>query len=117
MHVAATAPLALTKDGVDPEIVANEKSIFTNQVLEQKKPANIVEKIVAGKLDKFFQEMCLLDQKFVKDPDISIRDLVKKTSDAVGVKLELTSFARFKVGDGITKETVDLATEVAKMVQ
>lgn len=116
MHVAAAAPLALDKAGVDEKLVENEREVFRSQALEQKKPEKIIDRIISGKVEKYFAEVCLLEQKFIKDPDISVAKLVEKTAVEVGAQIKLTNYARFKVGEGLEKKTDDLASEVAKMV-
>lgn len=115
MHVAATAPLALTRDEVAADIVAREEGIFTKQVVDDGKPEAIVPKIVAGKMSRFFKESCLLDQVFVKDNDLTISKLLEKVGKEVGTKLTVTGFTRFKVGEGIEKKSEDFAEEVARM--
>lgn len=115
MHIAATAPLALTRDEVASDIVAREEGIFTKQVQDDGKPEAIVPKIVAGKMSRFFKESCLLDQVFVKDNDLTIAKLLDKVSKEIGTKLTITGFTRFKVGEGIEKKSEDFAEEVARM--
>ena len=110
MHVAACAPLFLARSDVDAQTQETERSILKNQVLEQGKPSNMVDRIVDGKMEKYFSEICLLEQKFVKDPDIVIGQLLK---DA---QVTLSRFVRFKVGEGIEKKADDFAQEVAKMI-
>jgi elongation factor Ts len=115
MHVASEAPLAINRDGVDPAIIQNERDIFIAQAKEQGKPDNIIEKMVEGKVNKFLADSCLLDQPFIKDPDVKVGKLIEKTAKELGTTLVLKSFARFKVGEGIEKKTDNLADEVAKM--
>ena len=115
MHVASEAPLAIDRDGVDQSVIENEKDIFIAQAKEQGKPDNIIEKMVTGKINKFLAESCLLDQAFVKDPDIKVKKLIEKTGKELGADISVKSFARFKVGDGIEKKDENFADEVAKM--
>lgn len=110
MHVAAAAPQFLARADVDTTTMDAERSILKNQVLEQGKPANMVDRIVDGKMEKYFSEVCLLEQKFVKDPDVSISKLLKDAN------VTLTRFVRYKVGEGIEKKADDFAQEVAKMI-
>lgn len=117
MHVAAAAPLGLNKDELDEDVVAKERAIFKQQVLDQGKPENIVDKIVDGKMNRFFKESCMLDQLFVKDNDVTVAKLLENVSKEVGTTVELTGFARFKVGEGIEKKSEDFADEVAKMTK
>ena len=110
MHIAATAPLAVSEKDIDANIVSREKKIITEQLISEGKPADIAEKILSGKLKKFYQENTLLNQKFVMDPDTSI----KKVLEANGQTLK--SFVRFKVGEGIEKKESDFAAEVKDIV-
>jgi elongation factor Ts len=115
MHVASESPLAVTRDEVPPETVAAERSIFKQQALDQGKPENIVEKIVDGRINKFFAESVLLEQAFVKDPDITIKKLIAKVGGELDSAIEVKGFDRLKVGEGIEKKSDNLAEEVAKM--
>lgn len=110
MHVAAAAPLFLSRSEVDTKTMETERHIFKTQVLEQGKPENIVSRIVDGKMEKYFSESCLLEQKFVKDPEITIGQLLKDAH------VTLTRFVRYKVGEGLEKKANDFAQEVAKMI-
>lgn len=107
MHVAASKPLAVDASGIDAETIERERAIAQTKADESGKPANIVEKMVEGAVRKFMEEVTLLSQPFVKDPDMKIADLLKKNN--VTVK----HFVRLEVGEGIVKETVDFAAEVA----
>ena len=110
MHIAATAPLAMSEKDIDEDIVNREKKIISEQLLSEGKPADIAEKILSGKLKKFYQENTLLNQKFVMDPDSSIKQVLENN------KQTLIGFARFKVGEGIDKKESDFATEVKDIV-
>ena len=110
MHIAATAPLAMSEKDIAEDIVNREKKIINEQLLSEGKPANIAEKILSGKLKKFYQENTLLNQNFVMDPDSSIKQVLENN------KQTLISFARFKVGEGIDKKESDFATEVKDIV-
>lgn len=96
MHITATNPLALDKDGIDPKTIEGEKAIFAEQF--QNKPANVVDKIVEGKMKKFYAENCLLDQQFVKDDSKTIAELVSQVSKQAGGEAKITRFVRFGVG-------------------
>ncbi len=115
MHVASEAPLAITRDDLDPNVVQNEKEIFVAQAKEQGKPDNIIEKMVVGKVNKFIAESCLADQAFIKDPDVKVKNLVENVGKEVGTDISIGGFVRFKVGEGIEKKQDNLAEEVAKM--
>ena len=96
MHITATKPLALDKSGIDPKVIEQEKSIYADQV--KNKPANIVDKIVEGKLNKFFEDNCLLDQKFVKDDTKTVTQVLEDAAKSAGGKATLKKFVRFDVG-------------------
>lgn len=98
MHIAAVNPIAIEKSSVPQETIDREKDIYSQQALESGKPANIVEKIVSGKMDKFFAEVCLLDQKFVKNPDLSIQDLLNELVAKMGENISIKRFVRYQVG-------------------
>ncbi len=99
MHIAAVNPIAITKEAVPEETVTREKDIYTQQALDSGKPANIAEKIVTGKLDKYFSEVCLLNQKFVKNPDLTIQDLLNELIAKMGENISIKRFVRFQVGE------------------
>ena len=98
MHIAAVNPVALKREEVPAELVEREKAIYTQQALDSGKPANIAEKIVSGKMDKFFADVCLLEQKFVKNPDVSIQDLLNEIVASLGENITVKRFARFQIG-------------------
>jgi len=98
MQVAATAPLALTREELDQDIVEKERDIFKNQALQAGKPENIVDKIIEGKMEKFFSEVCLIEQPFIKDDKMTVEDLVKAAIGKIGENIEINRFARFEVG-------------------
>ncbi len=115
MHVAATSPLAVTSDDLDPEIVARERAIFAEQARESGKPENIIEKMVEGRLRKYFQEVVLADQAYVIDPDKTVGQAVKEAEGDVGAPIRIAAFERFALGEGIEKDEGDFAAEVAAM--
>ncbi len=98
MHVAAMSPIAVGPEEVDPAIVERERSVYARQVAEEGKPEHIRERIVEGKLRKFFAQRTLLNQSYVKDPEIVVRDLVTEVSAKTGEKVEVGRFVRFQVG-------------------
>lgn len=116
MHIAAANPLFLDRSKVDQATIENEKHIFRQQMAEMNKPENVMQRIVEGKLEKFYEENCLLEQKFVKDPDQSITKVVSDAAKAAGTDVSVLRYVRFKVGEGIEKKADDFAEEVAKMV-
>jgi len=111
MHVAAVNPAVVSSDQMPAEVIEAERAIFVAQAAESGKPAEIVEKMVQGRVSKFLKESSLVDQPFVKDPDITVGKLV-----AAG-GAEIVGFVRFEVGEGIEKEEVDFAAEVAAQVK
>lgn len=113
MHVAATKPLSLSTDDLDPAAVEYERGIFTEQALESGKPPNVVEKMVEGRIRKFYEEVVLLKQAFVMNPDQTIEQLVAETGKALGSQLTVKGFVRLALGEGVEKKTEDFAAEVA----
>ena len=110
MHIAATSPLAMSENDLDSDLVDREKKIISEQLISEGKPADIAEKILSGKLKKFYEENTLLNQKFVMDPDSSISQVLERNNQV------LINFVRFKVGEGIDKKESDFATEVKDIV-
>ncbi len=113
MHVAATSPLSLSKDDLDPDVVAKERSILIEEAKESGKPENIIEKMVDGRMHKFFSEVVLLSQSFVINPDLSVEKALKEAEESVGSPIKLVAFERFALGEGIEKKEEDFAAEVA----
>ena len=99
MHIAASNPLGIKPEDIPEEIVENEKDIYRAQALETGKPENVLEKIVEGKLKKFYQENCLLNQPFVRDPDISIADLMNELIAKIGENITIKRFVRYQIGE------------------
>jgi len=100
MHIASAAPLSVSPDQIDPALVEREREVYRQQVKEEGKPDHIADKIVEGKIQKFYKESALLAQPFVKDPDKTIEQLITEVSSQTGEKIEVARFARFKVGEG-----------------
>lgn len=116
MHVAATAPLALSTDELDPEVVAKEREIQTQTAMESGKPREIAEKMVEGRIRKWQEEVVLLKQPFVMNPDQTIEQLVAETAKDTGAPAALKAFVRFALGEGVEKAPEgDFAAEVASM--
>ncbi|WP_421925195.1 translation elongation factor Ts [Neoaquamicrobium sediminum] len=113
MHVAATNPLALTAEEVDAGAVAREKDIFAAQARESGKPENIIEKMVEGRMRKFYEEVVLLKQAFVLNPDMTVEQALKAAEKDIGAEAKISGFVRFALGEGIEKEESDFAAEVA----
>ncbi len=117
MHIAAAAPVALKREDVPAETVEAERSIYRTQALESGKPEKIVDKIIDGKMEKFFKENCLMEQAFVKDTDISIEDLVKQMIAKTGENITIRRYVRYVMGEGLEKRSCDLAAEVAEQLK
>jgi len=98
MHIAAASPLALTREEVDPSLIDKEKEIYRAQMEEQGKPAEMIDKIVDGKVDKYYSEIVLLEQKYVKDPDVTVADYLKSIIGSLGENMQIKRFARFQIG-------------------
>lgn len=113
MHVAATSPLSVDIDGVDPAAVTREKAVFTEQARESGKPDNIIEKMVEGRLRKFYEEVVLLKQAFVINPDLTVEQALKEQEKEIGAPAKITGFVRFALGEGVEREESDFAAEVA----
>lgn len=99
MHIAAEQPLAVDRESVDPALVEHEKGIYGEQAKNEGKPDHIAEKIIQGRLEKYFQDICLMEQAFVKDSDRTIEDLVTELSAKVGEKVSIARFVCFRLGD------------------
>lgn len=113
MQVAASNPLYIKREDVPQDYIEKEKAIYRTQALESGKPEKVIEKMVDGKVDKFLKEICLLEQAFVKNPDITINELLTAAIAKLGENISVRRFARFKVGEGIEKKSADFAKEVA----
>ena len=99
MHIAATNPLGIRSEDVPEEIVSREKEIYQVQALETGKPENVIAKIVDGKMNKFFKENCLLNQAYVRDPDLSVEDLLNELIAKIGENITIRRFCRFQIGE------------------
>ena len=99
MHIAATNPAGLTSEDVDPAVIEKEREIYRAQMLEEGKPENIIDKIVDGKVEKFYKDVCLLSQQYVKDPQKTIEDILKETISKIGENIQIKRFARFQIGE------------------
>ncbi len=117
LQIAAANPLYLTKEDVPADVLEKEKEILKAQAIEEGKPEKIVEKMVEGRIKTYYDENCLLCQKFVKDPSKTIEQLVIEATAAIGEKISVRRFARFEMGEGLQKKSENLADEVAKQVE
>ncbi|MGI5905924.1 MAG: translation elongation factor Ts [Candidatus Pararuminococcus gallinarum] len=117
MQIAAVSPQYLNKEDVPADVVAKEKEILTAQAMNEGKPANIAEKMVMGRINKFYKEVCLVEQPFVKDGDMTVGKYVENTAKALGTSIKLLSFVRFEKGEGLEKREDNFADEVASMMK
>jgi elongation factor Ts len=114
MHIAASGPKYVRREDVPEEIVEAEKATLKAQALNEGKPAQVVDKMIEGRINKFFAEICLLEQPFVKDPDITVGQLLTNLIVKIGENVVIRRFARFERGEGIEKEETNFAEEVMK---
>jgi len=117
MQVAASNPLGIIRDDLPVNDIEKEKHIFRLQALESGKPEKIVDKIVTGRIEKYYAENCLMEQKFVKNPDVTIEELVKEMIAKTGENVSIRRFARYLLGEGLEKRSCDLAQEVADQLK
>ena len=117
MHIAATNPLAIRADEVDAAVAERERNVFIEQSRASGKPDNIIEKMVEGRMRKFFEEVALLSQAFVINPEITVGQAVKDAEKLAGAAIEVTGMARLLLGEGVEKEESDFAAEVAAVAK
>ena len=115
MHIAASDPKYIRREDVTAEDFEREKEIYRAQAASTGKPANVIEKIVEGKMSKFYEEVCLLDQPFIKDPAKTVGELITEKIAKTGEKITVRRFARYKMGEGLAKREDDFGDEVAKL--
>jgi len=116
MQIAAVAPKYVSREEVPAEEVEHERKILTEQARGENKPEHIIEKMVEGRLEKFYEEICLLDQDFIKDPDKKIQEILNDLIAKIGENIKIRRFVRFEVGEGLEKREEDFAEEVAKQI-
>lgn len=117
MQVAAANPQYLDRQEVPAEVVEHEKEVLKAQALNEGKPAKIVDKMVEGRVDKYYKENCLLEQAFIKDPDKSVTDVINAQISKIGENIVVRRFVRYQLGEGIAKKVSDFAAEVAEAVK
>ncbi|WP_085876060.1 translation elongation factor Ts [Peptoniphilus vaginalis] len=117
MQIAAVAPKYVSREEVPAEEVEHEKNVLTEQARGENKPEHIIEKMVEGRLEKFYEEICLLDQDFIKDSDKKIRDILNELIAKIGENIKIRRFVRYEVGEGLEKREEDFAEEVAKQIR
>ena len=116
LHIAAAAPKYVREEEVDATELENEKEILRAQAINEGKPANIVERMIEGRIKKYYEEICLMNQPFVKDPSKTIKDVLTEATLKIGEKLSIRRFVRYVLGEGMEKRNDDLAAEVAKQM-
>ncbi len=117
MHIAASNPQYVSIEDVPAEVVEKEKAILKAQALNEGKPEKIVDKIVEGRISKYFEEICLLEQGFIKDPDKKVKDVLTEMIATIGEKISIRRFARYERGEGLEKKEENFAEEVMKQIQ
>jgi len=116
MQVAAAAPRYVDRDSVDPDEIEREKEIFRNEALASGKPEKILDRIAEGRINKYFREICLLEQEYVRDTELTISELLEKESSSAGEPLAVSRFVRYQLGEGIERRVANLAQEVAEQI-
>lgn len=116
MQVAASRPEYVVRDEVPADIISREREVYRAAALHEGKPERIVDKIVDGRLEKFFKDICLLEQPFIKDPDRSVEQVLKETIAQLGENISIRRFTRYEMGEGLTKRQDDFAEEVMSQI-
>ena len=117
LQIAASNPLFISKDEVPTTNLEKEREILRAQALNEGKPEKIVERMVEGRIEKYYKEVCLLEQPFVKNPDITVQDLVNEATLASGETIAIRRFTRYELGEGIEKKVSDLASEINELTR
>lgn len=117
MQIAASNPTYINREEVPQAVQDHEKEVLRAQALEEGKPEKVIDKMVEGRLEKYFKENCLLEQPYIKDPDKTVQQMVLEMVSKIGENINIRRFARFEVGEGIEKEQVDFATEVMAQIK
>jgi elongation factor Ts len=113
MHIAAASPLYVRREEVDADVLEREKEIYRAKAKESGKPDSIIEKIIEGQINKYYADICLLEQPYVKDPDKTVQTYLNETIAAIGENMTIRRFAKFTLGEGLAKKESDFAAEVA----
>jgi len=116
MQIAASKPEYISREEVPSEVIEKEKEILRAQALNEGKPEKVVEKMVEGRIEKFYKEVCLLEQPFIKDPDKTVKDLLTEKIAVIGENISIRRFARFERGEGLAKKEENFAEEVMKQI-
>ena len=107
MHIAATNPQYVSRDQVPPSVLEREKAIYRTQAQDAKKPEKVIEKILEGKLERFFAEVCLLEQTYIKDPDVTVKEVLDSLIAKVGENITIRRFTRFQLGEGLASKPTE----------
>jgi elongation factor Ts len=113
MHIAAASPLYVRREEVSADVLEREKEIYRAKARETGKPENIIEKIIEGQINKFYADICLMEQAYVKDPDKTVQTYLNETIAGIGENMSIRRFAKFNLGEGLEKKESDFAAEVA----
>ncbi len=116
MHIAAANPSYLTKEEVPNDTIENEKQILMHQAMNEGKPENIAQKMVEGRISKMYKEICLMEQPYVKNPDLTISDYLKDKIATIGENIVIRRFTRYQMGEGLEKKSENFAEEIAKQI-
>lgn len=116
MQIAASNPEYISREQVPVQIIEHEKEVLKAQALEEGKPEKVIEKMVEGRMEKYFKDNCLLEQPFIKDPDKTVMVVIQEQIARIGENINVRRFARYQLGEGIEKEKVDFATEVMAQI-
>jgi len=117
MQIAASRPEYVSKDEVPQEIIEKEKTILRNQAINEGKPEKVVDKMVEGRIEKFYKEVCLLEQPFIKNPDITVNQLIVEKIAQIGENIRVRRFVRFELGEGLEKKQENFAEEVMAQIK
>jgi len=117
MQVAATNPLYVKREEVDPQVIAKEREIFRAQALNEGKPEKIVDKMVEGRIEKYYKEICLIEQPFIKDTDKTVQDVLSALIAKIGENLSIRRFVRFEKGEGLAKKEDNFVEEVMSQMK
>ncbi len=117
MQIAASNPDYVSREDVPEQVITHEKEVLRAQALEEGKPEKVIDKMVEGRLDKFYKERCLLDQQFIKDPDKTVQQLIHENVAKIGENINVRRFVRYELGQGIEKEQDDFAAEVMAQIK
>jgi len=117
MQIAAANPSCVRREEIAPEVLEHERDILRAQALNEGKPANIIEKMITGRVEKYYKEACLMEQTFIKNPDQTITQLINETISRIGENVSIRRFTRYQLGEGMEKKSNDFAAEVMAAVK